>query len=143
MSRLLQIAFVFFFAFAASAQTLRIQMLDGKTGRPVANEHVNLYRGSDSKDLTGNSFIRNFVTDRDGVITTTDIDRDTKTVGVAVSWHRPCLKEFRWQWFSLSEVFSSGLVSENSCKPTVEKVAPPGTLIFFVREETFFEKMAH
>ncbi|WP_433984443.1 hypothetical protein RBB78_06045 [Tunturiibacter empetritectus] len=45
--------------------------------------------------------------------------------------------------FSLAEIFSKGIVSENSCKAKVRRPAEPGTLILFVRDETFFEKMAH
>ena len=40
-------------------------------------------------------------------------------------------------------VLSTGIVSENPCRTTVGRIAEPGTLILFVRDETFFEKMAH
>ena len=46
--------------------------------------------------------------------------------------------------FSLQEIFTQrGIVSENTCKAKLEGSAKPGTLILFVRDETFFEKMAH
>jgi hypothetical protein len=43
----------------------------------------------------------------------------------------------------LQEIFATGVVSENACKPKIERSVTPGTLVLFVREETFFEKMAH
>jgi hypothetical protein len=38
---------------AIAQQTLRVQILNGKTGKPVANEHVNLFRAGDFGDLAG------------------------------------------------------------------------------------------
>ncbi len=45
--------------------------------------------------------------------------------------------------FSLQEVIAKGIVSENTCKPKLQRSVSPGTLILFVRDKTFFEKMAH
>ena len=129
----------------ATAETLRIQILNGKSGKPVANEHVNVFRTGDFGDLTGNRNVAGFTTDADGVFTTSDIRSDIHSFLVSVDWHRQCSKNDKVNnvAFSLHEVFTKGVVSENTYKPKLERTATPGTLILFVRDETFFEKMAH
>jgi hypothetical protein len=126
----------------ANAQTLRIQVLYGKTGKPVANEHVNIFRGEGFGDLAENKGVRGFNTDADGVITTSDIAQDVHAFYVFVDWHRQCSRTIQVK-FPLDQVFEKGVVSENTCKPKLQRTAEPGTLILFVRDETLFEKMAH
>src|SRR5258708_14275441 len=129
----------------ASAQTLRVQILNGKTGKTVANEHVNLFRTGDFGDLTGDRNVRGFKTDADGVITTSDIAPNIHSFLVSVDWHRQCSgnEKVNRISFSLQEIFVKGVVSENTCNPKLRRSTEPGTLILFVRDETFFEKMAH
>jgi hypothetical protein len=143
MIRLFQLTLAVAFASYTGGQTLRVQILDGKTGKPVAHEHVKLFRDGDFSDLIGSRDIHGFTTDEYGIIETSQIATETKTAGVAVDWHRPCLKVFRLQWFPLPSVMAIGAVSENSCNAKLHTKAEPGMLIFFVRKETFFEKMAH
>jgi hypothetical protein len=38
---------------------------------------------------------------------------------------------------------STGVVSKNSCNSKLKRSSIPGTLVLFVRDETFFKKMAH
>ena len=56
-----------------NAQTLRVQVLNGKSGKPLANEHVNLFRTGDFGDLAGNRGVAGFTTDANGIITTSEI----------------------------------------------------------------------
>jgi len=128
-------------ALIMKAQTLRVQILNGKNGKPVVNEHVNVFRTGDFGDLAGNRDHREFNTDANGIFTVSQIAPETDSFTVAVDWHRPCAKNYAK--FSLHEIFLKGIVSENSCKAKVGRIVEPGTLILFVRDETFFEKMAH
>jgi len=138
-------AAIFSFLFAstliANAQTLRVQILNGKNGKPVANEHVNLFRTGKFGDLAGNRDVGGFKTDADGVFTVSQIAPETDSFTVSVDWHRSCANSYAT--FSLREIFSKVVASENSCKPKLEQSAMPGTLVLFVSDETFFEKMAH
>jgi hypothetical protein len=126
----------------ANAQMLRVQVLDGKTGKPVANEHVNLFRSGGFGDLAGNRGVAGFTTDANGIVTTSEIAPEVHALFVSVDWHRQCVRKNPVE-FPLHEIFTKGVVSENACKPKLERTATPGTLILFVRNETFFEKMAH
>jgi len=125
-------------ALMANAQMLRVQVLDGKTGKPVTNEHVNLFRPGESG---ANWHIGEFNTDANGIFVFSQIGAKTDSFTVAVDWHRPCAKSYAK--FSLQDIVSKGFVSENICKPKLRRSAEPGTFILFVRNETFFEKMAH
>jgi hypothetical protein len=137
--------FLLALALMTRAQVLRVQILNGKNGKPVTNEHVNLFRTGDFGDLASDRNVRGFTTDAEGVITTSDISPDIHSFLVSVDWHRQCNEneKVNRMAFSLAEIFSKGVVSENSCKAKVRRHAEPGTLILFVRDETFFEKMAH
>jgi hypothetical protein len=89
----------------------------------------------------GTRLIGEFHTEADGSITVSRIDPEARSLSVYVEWHHPCAKN--QATFSVMSVLSTGLVSENSCNPKLERTAEPGTLILFVRDETLFEKMAH
>ena len=129
---------LFVSAVITDAQMLRVQVLNGKTGNPIANEHINLFRPGESG---ANWHIGEFNTDANGVFTFSQVVAKTDSFTIAVDWHRPCAKSYAK--FSLQDIVSKGLVSENTCKPKLVRIAEPGTLILFVRDETFFEKMAH
>jgi 5-hydroxyisourate hydrolase-like protein (transthyretin family) len=136
---------LFALAVITNAQTLRVQILNGKTGKPVANEHVNLFRSEGFGDLAGKRGVAGFTTDADGTVTTSEIAPEVHALFVSVDWHRQCSENEKVNRisFSLQEIFVKGVVSENTCKPKVTRTALPGTLVLFVRDETFFEKMAH
>jgi hypothetical protein len=123
---------------SASSQTLKIQVLDGKSGRPLANQRVVLMGQSGSE---GARRIGDFHTEADGNITVSPIDPEVRSLSVYVEWHHLCAKN--QATLSVISVLSTGLASENSCNPKLERTTEPGTLILFVRDETFFEKMAH
>jgi 5-hydroxyisourate hydrolase-like protein (transthyretin family) len=86
---------LFALAVITNAQTLRVQILNGKTGKPVANEHVNLFRYGEFGDLSGDRNVRGFTTDADGIITSSDFAPDTQSFYVSVDWHRQCTKKAR------------------------------------------------
>jgi hypothetical protein len=122
----------------ATSQTLKIRALDGNSGKPLANQLVVLMGESSSE---GTRRIGDFHTEADGSIAVSRIGLEARSLSVYVEWHHPCSKN--QATFSVMSVLSTGLVSENSCDPKLERTAEPGTLILFVRNETFFEKMAH
>jgi hypothetical protein len=129
---------VFALSWSMSAQTLKIKVLEGKSGKPLANQRVVLMGEPDSG---ASRQIGDFHTQADGMFTVSLTDQKARSLRVYVEWHHPCAKGS--VAFSLKEIDSIGVVSENSCNAKVGGTATPGTLILFVRDETFFEKMAH
>jgi 5-hydroxyisourate hydrolase-like protein (transthyretin family) len=89
------LALLFASTVITNAQTLRVQILNGKTGKPVVNEHVNLFRTGEFGDLTGDRNVRELTTDADGIITSSDFAPDTQSFYVSVDWHRQCTKKAR------------------------------------------------
>ncbi|MDQ2924937.1 MAG: hypothetical protein M3R43_05200 [Acidobacteriota bacterium] len=119
------------------APSLRIQILNGMTGRPVANRHLVLIR-KDGRRLEGNGAGK--TTDGEGYAAIPNADVALSDVVVSVDLYRPCSKTGKHE-FSLVKVRGAGVVSENSCRSRITLFPQAGTLIFFVREETFLEKM--
>jgi hypothetical protein len=120
------------------ASALRVQLLNGRTGRPVANHHLLLLR-KDGHPLEGTTKAGE-TTDGEGYAAIPNVDAPVADVYVSVEAYRPCSRTEKHH-FSLAKVRTSGVVSENSCRPRITMFPLPGTLIFYVREETFIEKM--
>ncbi len=121
----------------SDATTLRVQILNGKTGRPVTSQHLRMFR-KDGKAIDG----KGETTDGEGYAAIPNVDVATVDIFIAVDAHLPCSKTGKHD-FSLAKVRVSGVVSENVCRPRITMYPQAGTLIFYVREETFMEKMRH
>jgi hypothetical protein len=127
----------------AGAQTapLRVQILNGKTGRPLANQKI-VVMGRDGVPSHAAHDFGSKMTDGEGYAALPELDSPLTEVQVFVEWHQPCSKTGKHD-FSLAKVRVSGVVSENVCRPRITMYPQAGTLIFYVREETFIEKMRH
>jgi hypothetical protein len=129
---------LFALIWSANAQSLKVQILNGKNGKSLANQRVVLMGQSDSAAFRR---IGDFHTAVDGIITLSITDYHADSFDVYVEWHHPCAKNR--VTFSSQRIISTGVVSENSCNSKLKPSSIPGTLVLFVRDETFFEKMAH
>jgi hypothetical protein len=121
----------------ADATVLRVQILNGKTGRPITNQHLRLLR-KDGKAIDN----KGETTDGEGYAAIPNTDASLPDVFISVDLHVPCSKTGKHD-FSLAKVRVSGVVSENSCRPRISMYPQAGTLIFYVRDQTFLEKMRH
>jgi hypothetical protein len=81
-------------------------------------------------------------TDGEGYAAIPNVDAALSDVFISVDLHLPCSKTGKHD-FSLAKVRVSGVVSENVCRPRITMYPQAGTLIFYVRDETFIEKMRH
>jgi len=144
------------------AQTIRIRLLNGKNGHPLAGKCVNVWVGSERKSAMA------VPTDKDGVASlelTHKAQADTQHVwkgcGILGVIHpivqysdrieintsyvscEPRTPDFSWlaiKAFPTKKVLQSGIVTPNSCGKA--KASPqPGEIILFVRPLTFWEKM--
>jgi hypothetical protein len=123
------------------ASTARIQVLNGRTGRPLANQKIILMSGDGKPGHTTHHLV-DVVTDGEGYAPLPNLDASVRDMSVMVALHQPCSKT-GVHGFSLAKVHATGIVSENSCKPRITMYPQAGTLIFYVRDETFIEKMQH
>ena len=127
---------------SARAQTqdpasLRIQILSGKTGRPITNQHI-LLTTADKKLHNDQK------TDGEGYATLPGnvLPETITTLQVFVDLHVPCSKT-AVRTFSVAAARAKGIVSDNSCSSRIKLFPQAGTLVFFVRDETFFERIRH
>jgi hypothetical protein len=146
-----------FLAFAAlqsrlDAQTIKIKLMNGRDGRPIANKWVDLGIGNIVHMLT-------IPTDKEGVasfrLTDDNADVNTGVANPVVKYsdnfrvHAPFAlcqpNEPNYSWlaimvFSTKDVLQQGIVRANTCGKTT--AAPvPGEVIIFVRPLTFWEEL--
>jgi hypothetical protein len=124
---------------AAEVPTLRVQILNGKTGRPVVNQKI-IVVADDGVAKDAARHLGAMKTDGEGYVSVPDVSAPLVNVQVFVEAHQPCSKTGR-RSFSLVKLRTSGVVSENSCRPRITLFPQAGTLVFFVRDDTFFERM--
>jgi hypothetical protein len=117
----------------ADASPLRVQILNGKTGRPITNQHLVLSQ-KDGKAIDG----KGETTDGEGYASIPNIE--VSDIFISVDLHVACSKTLKHD-FSLAKVRTAGVVSENSCRSRITMFPQQGTLIFYVRDETFWERM--
>jgi hypothetical protein len=135
-----------------SAQTIKIKLVNGRDGRPMANKWVDLGIGNIVHMLT-------ISTDKEGVasfrLTDDDADVNTGVANPVVKYngsfrvHAPfalCQPDgANYSWlaittFSTKEVLEQGIVSANSCGKTTAGPVPREVIIF-VRPLTFWETL--
>jgi hypothetical protein len=117
-----------------SAETIRIRVLNGHNGKPVAHEKVSLY-------IRGEKAALDYITDIDGTFT---IDLDpSKTVLPSTEWWITCrtVNPTAPHLFSVDSIHNDGATDENNCGKAKSEVIR-GTLTIFARKASFFENMA-
>jgi hypothetical protein len=137
--------------FAQSERTIKMIMLDSKTGQPITTSEIDVRIrvpaiSSQTKGVPP-VYVR---PDKDGVgmanlpATASDI-RVSASYGAA-NWSfvncdslkdRGSVKE---HWYAISEILATGIAAPNFCSKRTITVKP-GEFVFFVRPMTFWEKM--
>ena len=124
---------------AADVPTLRVQILNGKTGRPVVNQKIILV-ADDGVAKDAARHLGAMKTDGEGFASVADVGAPLVNLQVFVEAHQACSKTGK-RTFSLVKMRTAGVVSENSCRPRITLFPQAGTLVFFVRDDTLFERM--
>ena len=145
------------------AQIIRIEVVNGKTGRPLAGTCVNVWVGSQRKaamaiptDAGGVASLRLAGKDDEistrnqwkecglfGVIHPVVKYADSMRINVGYVSCQPHRPDYSWLGkldFSTKEVLESGVVTPNACGKA--KASPePGEVILFVRPLSWWEKL--
>lgn len=134
-------ALVFLLAVAVLCQgqqnKIVIRLLNGKTGKPIRNKSFNVWIGD------GGMLLLN--TDRRGEISLDVSNVPPREVRISPNTRFDCRSKHDFAAgyrikYSLDEIASKGIVSENLCgKPSAP--TQPGVLVLFVRPRTFIEGM--
>jgi len=132
--------------YAQTNQTITIQMLDSKTGRPITTSEFQVWANHD----TSRDHIQWVRPDKDGageltLAHDTDVIRVLAQYGPAQWPYVNCdgskdraAKAFD-HWYPVSEILNSGVAAPNHCSSR-KAIAKPGEFIFFVRPMNFWEK---
>lgn len=149
------------------AQTVEIKLVNGKNGRPMANQCISVWVGDRSKPSSGP--LLNTQTDRSGVTTIRLADEDTKvsvdnehlacgllgvinptvkfgnTISIRTGYasckpHAPNYSWLAMMDFSTGEALRQGIVTPNVCGKATA-VPKAGEVIVFVRPLSWWEKL--
>jgi hypothetical protein len=145
------------------AQTIKIKLVNGKSGQPIANTCVNTWVGADRKeamaiptDKDGVAWL--YLTDKDTDVNTQDHPKSCGDFGVAhpvvkyavtirvVAGYvvcQPHAPDYSWlttMEFSTKQIVQGGIVTANSCGKSAAS-PNPGELVIFVRPLTWWEKL--
>ena len=126
-------------AATAGNNQIVVQAVDGRTGKPIENQHLLLFGGKSEEAAKQHKQHYELVTGRDGSATLS-LAPETQWLQVWMDWHVLCQSEPKSKAFPVREILVSGLSTPNTCGSASEK-ARPGHLVVFARPAHFWEKM--
>jgi hypothetical protein len=119
---------------------ITVQVLDGRNGKPLADQHVLVFTGLSADAVKTHAQHTGVTTGKDGVGTLTIYPGETQWLQVFTDGHVPCFPDPNKASFSVSEIMSKGLVTPNDCSAQVQQ-ASPGHFVIYARPAHFMEKM--
>jgi hypothetical protein len=145
------------------AQTIKIKLVNGKTGLPITNKCVNTWVGTERKEamaipLDKNGVARLYLTDKDsevnvqnraqncgdfGVIHPAVKNSDTLRIVAGYVVCEPHAADYSWlatMEFSTKQIIQQGIVIGNTCGKATASPSP-GELLIFVRPLTWWEQL--
>ena len=117
-------------------EIIRIRVLDGRNGRPIGDERVNVLFDAERS-------ARLVPTDRSGVAVVNLGSEHLDVIRITSDYYVPCQphpKDSPFLSYSVKEVLQSGIASSNFCGK-IEGSPKPGELILFVRPRSFLERL--
>lgn len=119
---------------------IMVQVLDGRNGKPLADQHVLVFTGPSSDAVKTHAQHTGVTTDKDGMGTLTIYPAETHWLQVFADGRIPCFPNPNQASFSVSDIMSKGLVTPNDCSAQVHE-SSPGHFVIFARPAHFMEKM--
>jgi hypothetical protein len=128
---------------AGSSDTIVIQVLDGKSGKPIPNEHLLIFQGATAEDVRAQKNpSKALKTDANGVAILPLDDPSILKIQVWVDWHVLCQEKPNEQSYGVENIRKTGLSSPNNCGSLVRENTP-NHLIVFSRSARPWEKMRY
>ncbi|HZP24740.1 MAG TPA: hypothetical protein VFB04_14930 [Terriglobales bacterium] len=119
---------------------ITVHVLDGRTGKPMSDQHVLVFTGLSSDAVKTHAQHTSVTTDKDGVGMLTIYPAETQWLQVFADSRVLCYPNPNQSTFSVSDILSKGLVTSNDCSALVREPSP-GHFIIFARPSRFMEKM--
>ena len=117
---------------------ITVQVLDGRNGKPLADQHVLVFTGLSADAVKTHAQHTGVTTDKDGMGTI--YPGETQWLQVFTDGRIPCFPNPNQASFSVSDIMSKGLVTPNDCSAQVQQ-ASPGHFVIYARPAHFMEKM--
>jgi hypothetical protein len=151
VSALCALAALVFFALRVPARSqtygtseIRIRLIDGRSGKPISDGEFLVLETPAPADRKG--LYRDVKSGTDGYATiSVPVDfRGSFILGpVGRPLYEPCVRWNGSQDFSVEAILTTGVVSNNRCKRKITQSPVPGVLVFYVRPETWCDRMAN
>jgi hypothetical protein len=140
-----------------NAQTLRVRLLNGSSGKPISNSYVNVWVGDQRKeaipisiDGSGNAVLMLTGSAAGGGVKAEPTHEATfpyaPQIKIQAGFVLCQTKQQKYSWlqitpYSTEEWIRTGIVTANTCGKAVTK-SEPGILTIFVRPLNFWEKLS-
>mgnify|MGYP001548450220 CR=1 FL=1 len=119
---------------------IMVQVLDGRNGKPMADQHVLVFTGLSADAVKTHAQHTGVTTDKSGIGTLTIYPTEAQWLQVFTEGRVPCFPDPNKVSFSVSEIMSKGLVTPNDCSAHVQQ-ASPGNFVIYARPTHFLEKI--
>lgn len=125
----------------ATAKTIDIvvQALDGRNGKPLANQHLLVFTGLSGDAVKSHAEHTGLTTNKDGIGTLTIYPAETQWIQVWTDGRVLCQLDPNQGSFSVATIMSKGLSTPNTCSDYVREPTP-SHFIIFARPARFTEK---
>ena len=148
---------------ALHAQTIKVKLVNGKSGQPIAKTCVNTWVGTERRDamaipLDNDGIAWLYLTDKDSEVNTQSqthncgdfgvvhpIAKYADTIRIVAGFAvcQPHAPDYSWlapMEFSTQKILREGIVTENVCGKSTA-TPKPGEVVIFVRPLTWWEKL--
>ncbi len=128
------VSFLAVTALSLRAEVIRIHVLDGRNGKAITNEQVQVWVDEAKGALS-------LATGADGTATLRALPGSSIRIATDLYYDcRPFKKNAPRPTYSVNEILKSGLTAQNGCGK-FKAEAKPGELLFFVRPVHWWEGM--
>lgn len=124
----------------AKAIDIVVQAVDGRSGKPLANQHLLVFTGPSSEAVKSHAEHTGLTTNKEGVGTLTIYPAETQWLQVWADGRILCQQDPNRNTFNVATIMSKGLAAPNTCSAVVEQ-PPPGHFIIYARPAHFKEKI--
>jgi hypothetical protein len=113
-------------------QPITVRILDGRDGNPQTLAHVVLVAGYDRRDLGLGLWVEEKITDAEGTVQLSEMQRNLPFLRVEVLKHRLCQPDSAESAWSVERIRRNGLSAANRCG-TITVADAPGIFTVFVK----------
>lgn len=124
----------------AQNAAIKIQALEGKSGKPLASQRLVIFGGESAEAATFHHTVFDITTDERGMAELKFDPAKTTWIQVWADGMTLCQTKPNVRSFSVETILTTGLSAPNSCSSLVQ-TAVPGHFIVYARPSSLSEKM--